>query len=248
MALQPATPTVALAAACIAILALAGCAPGEPGDTAPPSPTESTTAPTEPSPTPDPTASATPTPSQSPPPIDADWQGYALGDGHTSWSMPPGWQADIDRAGETGLIDYEGLLLDGDGTPMLRFQAVAGGGQYASDGQPCERPETEVLEVEPLGDAAGANAAVVALTYLEGQRWVFAAGVSENDAETSCEPGILALYQGDDAAGYDFLLLQIVDDAGETYPTFASAEAAREYLGSEEWATIRGVLASFQSR
>lgn len=244
MALQRIT-TVAVAACVTAVVGLSACAQAAPSDTAPP-----TTAPTEDSQAPEPTASDTPeaTPTESEPPIDADWQGYALGDGHTSWSMPPGWQADIDRAGETGLIDYEGLLLDGDGTPMLRFQAVAGGGQYASDGQPCERPETEVLEVEPLGDAAGANAAVVALTYLEGQRWVFAAGVSENDAETSCEPGILALYQGDDAAGYDFLLLQIVDDAGEAYPTFASAEAAREYLGSEEWATIRGVLASFQSR
>lgn len=244
MALQRIT-TVAVAACVTAVVGLTACAQAAPSDTAPP-----TTAPIEDSQAPEPTASDTPeaTPTETEPPIDADWQGYALGDGHTSWSMPPGWQADIDRAGETGLIDYEGLLLDGDGTPMLRFQAVAGGGQYASDGQPCERPETEVLEVEPLGDAAGANAAVVALTYLEGQRWVFAAGVSENDAETSCEPGILALYQGDDAAGYDFLLLQIVDDAGEAYPTFASAEAAREYLGSEEWATIRGVLASFKSR
>src|SRR5690606_29315526 len=125
--------------------------------------------------------------------------------------------------GRAEWTDYRGFVRDGGGTPMLRFVAIASGGQYASDGVPCERPETTVLEMAPLGEqVTDPDASLVALAYEDGSEGVsFAAGISENDAETACEPGILALYQDDQPQDYDFLLFQIVDDAGEAYPRFA---------------------------
>jgi hypothetical protein len=240
-------PAALVAPALVALLALTGCAQPAPAATAPQSQTPA------PSPTPDTTPSPTDDAHQTGSAVPADWQAYALGDGHTSWSLPTEWTADIQSEvveGRAEWTDYRGLIRDADGTPMLRFEAVASGGQYATDFSPCERPETEVFETLPLGEqVVDPGAAVVSLAFQGSEgSVVFAGGVSENDAETACEPGILSLYQEGGPAGYDYLLLQIVADDGMAYPTFASFDAARAYLQTAEYAAIRGVLASFQSR
>ncbi|SDS21072.1 hypothetical protein [Agrococcus carbonis] len=248
-------PAAVAAPALIALLALAGCAPAAPQATAPPVATAPAT--TSASPTPIGTP-AQEEPSSSPTEasgvaVPADWQRFDLGDGHTSWSMPADWTADITTEvieGRADWTDHRGLVRDAAGIPMLRFEAVGSGGQYATDFSPCERPEAEVLESLPLGEhVVDPGAAAVAVAYAgDDGRVVFAAGVSENDAEGACEPGILALYQEDGPAGYDYLLLQIVADDGLAYPSFASFEAARAYLETDEYGDIRTVLASFASR
>lgn len=269
---------VAIAApALIALLASTGCAQATPAGSAPPSPSPTASATASPSPTatpsPSPAANTTaPSPSAvatATPPVVADsdaapsavpesttsagWSTYAVGDGHTSWSMPTGWVADIEREvveGNAEWVDYRGLIRDDDGTPMLRFEAVGSGGQHATDFSPCQRPRTEVFETVPLGEQVldrGATASVIALAYAADRGVVFAAGVSDNDPESACEPGILALYQEGTRAGDDFLVLEIVDDAGESAPVFPSFETARAYLETDEFAAIRGVLMSFHS-
>ena len=248
-----------LAAIGLLVLALSGCAADAPppADSAPPPPASSA-APT-PTPTASPTATAaTASPSEpaataSPPPVADGWERFEVGDGHTSWRMPEGWTADIQTEvveGRAEWTDYRGLLRDEAGVPMLRFEAVASGGQYATDFSPCERPDTEVFESTPLGDrVVDPDAQLVSLAYDDGDgAATFAAGISENDAETACEPGILALYQRDAPSAYDYLLLEIVGDDGSTPPRFASFDAARAYLATSEYALIRQVLLSFESR
>ena len=167
--------------------------------------------------------------------------------------MPEGWTAGIEPEvveGRAEWTDYRGLVRDEAGVPMLRFEAIASGGQYATDFSPCERPDTEVFEVTPLGEqVVEPDAQIVSLAFDRGGDGVtFAAGISENDAETACEPEILALYQGEGPSGYDFLLLQIVDDDGQSYPRVAGFDEARAYLATSEYALIREVLLSFESR
>ncbi|WP_405218484.1 hypothetical protein [Agrococcus sp. Ld7] len=255
------------APALIALLVITGCAQSTPARTAPPSPSQTPSpSPTQvqspsPSPTVDATATAAPTATVAAPsagresPTTDDWTTYAVGDDHTSWSMPAGWVASIEREvveGNADWTDYRGLIRDEAGTPMLRFEAIGSGGQYATDFAPCERPRTEVFESVPLGEQVldrAATASVTTLAYAANDGGiVFASGVSDNDPEAACEPGILALYQAETPAGYDFLVLEIVDDAGESAPVFASFEAARAYLETDEYAAIRGVLTSFHSR
>ena len=258
------TPSAAAAAriavpALAVALALAGCAQSATGDGASPSP--SLTAPTTSESPTTPASSTTPAPSTTPPatpsapepPASADWPTFAVGDGHTSWRLPQGWSADIEREvveGRAEWTDYRGFVRDGEGTLMLRFEAVASGGQYGTDFWPCERPETEVFEVTPMGDqVVDPGAALVSLAHEDGRGGVtLAVGISELDAETACEPDIHTLYQDDAPSGYDFLLFQIVDDAGESYPRFDSFAAARDYLESDEYRAIHEVLASFRSQ
>ncbi|MGM1028863.1 MAG: hypothetical protein ACQEWM_03190 [Actinomycetota bacterium] len=251
-----------LAAIGLLVLALSGCAVdgAPPADSAPAAPTPSATSsapasadPVTPSPAPAGTASPAPAGTASPPAGADGWARFEVGDGHTSWRMPEGWTADIASEvveGRAEWTDYRGLVRDEAGVPMLRFEAIASGGQYATDFTPCERPETEVLEVTPLGDqVVDPGALVVAVAFDDAHDGVtFAAGVSENDAETACEPDILTLYQGDGRSGYDYLLLQIVDDDGTSYPRFAGFDEARAYLATSEYALIREVLLSFESR
>ncbi len=249
------------------VLALSACTAdaATPTSSAPAAPTTSAvpTASAAPSPTasvaPSPAATAatasaaepmaTPTPQL----IDDGWERFDVGDGHTSWRMPAGWTADIRTEvveGRAEWTDYRGLVRDEAGIPMLRFEAIASGGQYATDFWPCERPETTVFEVTPLGDrVVDPDARVVSLAVDRASDGVtFAAGISENDAETACEPEILALYQREGPSTYDYLLLEIVDDDGLTHPRFASFDAARAYLETGEYALIREVLLSFESR
>lgn len=241
-------PVAIAAPALIALLAITGCAESTPAGTAPPSPSVDTTA-TTPAAT---DTDAAPSAGSESPTTD-DWARYAVGDEHTSWSMPADWFADIEREvveGNEDRTDYRGLIRDDAGTPMLRFEAIASGGQYATDFAPCERPRTEVFESVPLGEQVldrGSTASVTTLAYATEGGVVFAAGVSDNDPEAACEPGILALYQAEVPAGYDFLVLEIVDDSGESAPVFPSFEAARAYLDTDEYANIRGVLTSFHS-
>lgn len=218
---------------------LTGCAAGEPAT----SPPQSEPAPTSQEPgTPEPTTEPSPEPTPDP----GAWERFEVGDGSISWAMPPGWAADVSAEvvpGEAELTDHLGLVLDESGTPMLRFDAVSEG-QYASDSQSCERPETEVLAQAPLDAAIGdSGAAVVTLAYQQDDRVVFAAGVSQNDPDAACEPGILAVYG---AAGYDYLRFEIVGDGGEAPPTFGDFDAARDYLDSTQYGTIADVLASFE--
>lgn len=234
--------TVAVAAL---LLALSGCANGarQPADSSPPSPTAVAPAPSA-------VASTEPAATAAAEPLSAGWATFEVGDGRTSWRMPDGWTADIEQEvveGRAEWTDYRGLVRDETGTPMLRFEAVASGGQYATDFSPCERPEAEVFEVAPLGEqVVEPGAAVVSVAFDDGTGGVaFAAGVSQNDAEVACEPGILAIYGTDDPGGFDYLLLQIVDDAGMSYPRFADLGAARAYLETDEYRTIREVLGSF---
>lgn len=234
-------PLAIAAPALIALLAITGCVPTAPADTAPPTPSQTDAPPVAPTPTAtDPAAE----PPASEPAATHDWVTYELGDGRTSWSQPADWTADISReaAGADGaLADYRGVIRDDEGTPILRIEAVAEG-QYASDGFPCERPETEVLEVTPMGDeVAVADAALVAVAFEQGGRVVFAAGISQNDAYEACEPGIIVLYD----AGYDYLVFELVNDAGDAPPTFATFDDARAYVDSDEYAQIHDVLASF---
>ncbi|MBO1770899.1 hypothetical protein [Agrococcus sp. TF02-05] len=204
-------------------------------------------------PAPSGTAAAEPTPTAEPEEEPAAWTTVEVGDGRTSWRIPDGWTAEIDAEvveGRAEWTDYRGLVRDASGTPMLRFEAIASGGQYATDFWPCERPETEVFEVTPLPElVVGSGAAVVSLAFKDGTGEVtFAAGVSQNDAQAACEPGILALHGDDAPGGYDYLLLQIVDDEGMSYPQFADFAAARAYLDSDEYLAIREVLGSFEHR
>lgn len=248
-----------LAAIGVLVLALTGCAATAPtpADSAPPAPSPSV------APTPTATASDTPAPATaspaeptatvSPPPLADGWERFEVGDGHTSWRMPAGWTADVQTEvveGRAEWTDRRGLVRDEAGVPMLRFEAIASGGQYATDFSPCERPATEVFEVAPLGDqVVDPGAQVVALALdRDSDGVIFAAGVSENDAETACEPEILALYQREGPAAYDYLLLEIVGDDGLTAPRFASFDEARGYLATSEYALIREVLLSFESR
>lgn len=254
-----------LAAIGLLVLALSGCAAdaAPPADSAPPAPTSSvapapsaTATPTTATPataSPATASPAEPPATASPGTSAADWERFEVGDGHTSWRMPEGWTADIEAEvveGRAEWTDYRGLVRDESGVPMLRFEAVASGGQYATDFSPCERPETEVFEATPLGEqVVDPGAQLVALAVDDAQGGVvFAAGVSENDAATACEPDILTLYQRDGPSGYDYALLQIVADDGMSYPRFAGFDDARAYLATDEYALIRGVLASFESR
>lgn len=232
---------VAVAAPLIGLLVLTGCAPAAPADPAPTVPSTPVTSPPAPASEVPATAGPSSTPSEAQASTPTDWVAFALGDGRTSWSQPEGWTADITRqvAGADGArADYRGVIRDGEGTPMLRFTAVAEG-QYTSDGVPCERPETEVFEVTRLG--AVEDAALVAVAFQQGDGVVLAAGISQNDAREACEPGILAVYP----EGYDWLAFEIIDDAGEAPPTFDSFDAARAYTSSDEYREIRQVLASF---
>ncbi len=160
--------------------------------------------------------------------------------------MPPGWTADIATEvveGNPAWTDHRGLVRDDEGTPMLRFEAVASGGQYATDYTPCTRPAAEVLDATPMGDAvASAGAARVAVAYEGSGAVVFAAGISQNDPHAACEPGIIALYD----VGYDYLVFEIVDDAGLAAPAFDSFDAARAYAETDEYRVIGEVLASFE--
>ncbi|WP_343918947.1 hypothetical protein [Agrococcus citreus] len=249
------------------VLALSGCVAdaAPPADSAPPTPAASvepsptataTPATAAPAPTSGTASPAEPAATASPRPLADGWERFEVGDGHTSWRMPPGWSADIEAEALEGRVewtDYRGLVRDEVGVPMLQFEAIASGGQYATDFSPCERPDTEVLEVTPLGEQVTDTDAVVASVAFHESRGgrdgvTFAAGVSENDVTTACEPGILALYQGEGPSDYDYLLLQIVDDAGSSYPRFASFDEARGYLATSEYALIREVLLSFESR
>lgn len=260
MSHRPGTPASVLAAlALLAVAAVSGCGQVAPGTPAPPTPSASVTSP-------EPTASesAAPAPAATDPapvaPADSDadgtptdWVRYDAGDGRTSWSLPPTWTADVVPEvveGNVEWTDYRGLVRDGDGTPMLTFRAIASGGQYTTDFSPCERPETEVFERLSLGDQIvgepeDRDGSVVVLAYDDGEGIVFAAGISDKDPTTPCEPGILSLGRW---TGYDYLLLQIVDDSGQMYPRFGSFEQARAYLGTDEYAAVRGVLASFEFR
>lgn len=240
------SPVLPVAAAIAMCAILTGCA------TAPAGP-----APALPSASASPSSAGAPAPSApastEPLPDSVAWATFEVGDGRTSWRMPEGWTADIEREvveGRTEWTDYRALVRDESGTPMLRFEAIASGGQYATDFTPCERPQTEIFEVTALGDqVADPGVAVVSLAVEEGSDGVtFAAGISQLYAEDSCEPEILALYQRDVPGGYDYLLLQIVDDAGMSYPRFADFTAARAYLETEEYRTIREVLGTFEHR
>ncbi|WP_206448201.1 hypothetical protein [Agrococcus sp. KRD186] len=238
------------AAALLLVTLLAGCATAAPADSVPPAPAAAA-----PQPSAGEAGAASPpdSPAASAPAEQAsewvDWARFEVGDGHTSWSLPPGWTAEIERQvveGNAEWTDYEGLVRDAAGTPMLQFIAIASGGQYGTDFSPCERPQTEVFESLPLGEqVAGGTAHAVTLAHVGGDgRVTLSAGVSTNDPEASCEPGILALYPEQ----YDFLLLQIVADDGMNPPTFVGFDEARAYLDTEEYAAIRGVLASFEYR
>lgn len=243
MNLRRSTP--AAASALLLMTMLVGCAAAAPADSAPP-----TAAAPQPSTAETPPASpAGSDPAEGEAPTWADWALFDVGDGHTSWRLPAGWTAAIESEvveGNPEWIDYRGLVHDDEGVPMLRFEAVASGGQYATDFSPCERPQTEVFENLPLGEqVAGGAAHAVTLAHLGGDgRVTFSAGVSTNDAEAACEPDILAIYPEQ----YDYLLLQIVSDDGMSPPTFASLDEARAYLDTEEYAAVRGVLASFEYR
>lgn len=242
------------AALLLPLLVLAGCGPSPaPADSAPPAPSTTGDAPTPtPVPTETPTPSAVPTSpataTPAPPVVTAspEWQRFEAPDGRTSWRMPPGWTADITTEvveGNPAWTDHRGLVRDDAGTPMLRFEAVASGGQYASDSTPCTRPATEVLDAAPMGGAvASAGAARVAVAYEGSSGVIFAAGISQNDPHAACGPGIIALYD----AGYDYLVFEIVDDAGLAAPVFGSFDAARAYAETDEYRAIRDVLDSFE--
>lgn len=249
---RPALMALRCAAVLIPLVLLSGCAPSAPpADSAPPAPSSSA-APSDPAPSdpaaspsaPAPAPTATATPPSAVPTADG-WPVHAVGDGRTSWRMPPGWTADIavhEVEGDPAWTDYRGLVRDEQGTPMLRFEAVASGGQYATDFSPCTRPAAEVLEVTPLGDAvASAGGARVAVMHESNGGVMLSAGISQNDPHEACEPGIIALYD----AGYDYLVFEIVDDAGVAPPVFDSFDAARAYTGSDEYRQIRDVLGSF---
>lgn len=231
-----------------AALLLGGCAAADepaPTSAAPTDPAPASEAPAADPTTAEPTtepSSQAPTPTAVPTASDpgvstAGWQDVGIGGGDVRWRMPDAWSIEPELDGPD---DFAGILVDGAGTPMLAYGAVRNG-QYATDFSPCERPDgVEVLGSERLDGLEPEAGSLVVVAVPTDRGVLLHAGISELDAETACEPGILAIYP--DALPFSYVRLDLVDDAGDMAPRFDSMATARAYLETDEFTTIREVL------
>ncbi|MGY3127866.1 hypothetical protein ACVWW9_001365 [Agrococcus sp. UYP33] len=244
------------AAAVLALGALlAGCAAPATEPSAAPTATDAPAA--------TPTATAAPTASADPM---ADWQLIQPESGRAQFRIPADWSADVTFA------EQDGEPIDGvtvrrpDGQPQLTFSQAPGdvGGictVEGSDGVSTPMlPDSELLDTAPLalGDGS-ADAEAVAFgavaVELEDGRWIFGMGITAEEwlqEPLGCpfyfittgpapegEPGgIMTFATESQLSGMGDAAIWIVD----------SIEDARAYLETEEYATLKQILLSFEPR
>ncbi|UOW01986.1 hypothetical protein [Agrococcus sp. SCSIO52902] len=252
-------------AAVLAALALAACAqPAAPA--APSSPAA------EPAPTGAPTASATPAPSASA----ELWRAFESQDGAVRLSLPPGWtvedrsavepESEMYNTGPGWLNDL--VVRDGEGDAMLVYQE-----HYGNDSFVCAVPPTPdiALPVDPYasslrteidGERAQHGLPAAAVQVRSGLQeevaWDGERDVPTGEWSASLGMMMRTIIDGEDCgwapeiwAGNRIVMVEAVadrlrDDGTGDRILFGSEQAARDWLESEEVATLIDVLESLE--
>ncbi|MGO1393698.1 hypothetical protein [Agrococcus casei] len=227
-----------LALPVVAVLALVGCA----GDDPSPSPSESDTVITAPPPTlaPSPTEDETPAPEFDD--VDtSDWREAAAQDGRGSLKVPPGWGWNWEYQTPAGVpagqyLDIVHLTVDGN--EMITLQDSQNPpAQCSGDG------EAVLLDSAELPADSAFSYVAIALPGDDGVQ--FAAGVIETDRIESDTCGVSFFIQ--DELPYMVATTALLPDPElDGKWEFESLDAARDYLGEDEFEVIRASLLSFQ--
>lgn len=250
-----------------AVLALAGLLAGCAAPTSVPSVAPTASAAPTAAPTPSPAAAASPTaaPAATADPM-AGWQLIQPESGRTQFRIPADWSADV------SFEEFDGEPGDGvvvrrpDGQPLLRFSQAPGdvGGLCTvegSDGISTPAPPDGVLldrepivldtQGSPLEDLAVGAVAVA----LDDGRWIFGMGITEEarlQEPLGCPFYFVA--GGPAAAGALGGLLsfgtqsQLAVEPDGAIWVVESLEAARAYAETDEYATLKRILLSLETR
>lgn len=221
---------------------LAGCAP-EPVDPPP-------TVPASPSPT----ATPSPTPAPEPEPTAAAWERFADPRTPGSFEIPPGWSVVESEESEPEHEIFKFDLLDAAGTKQLTYARKVMGLGGGCGGGPNSYLVTTELDAQPL-EVPGY---VPTSDPFPG---VVPPQFSYRVFETVHEPGVFATVALSDTTPtescfyYNLLMgdtgyVQFADtlqvSVSDAVKHFDSADEARAYMDTDEYATLKRVLLSFR--